>query len=391
MTVFGTWGNELRSYFMDTEPTIGRPNYDFFVYYVAGRDWRLGLDPYSEHPEQGEFDYVKGTSGKLDRYIYPPTLLPVYGALSSLDYDTSRGVWLAVNILLFLAAIAVAAALARARWLEVVTATALITSALFGFLYAIRQGQIDLFVSSLAIMAFLLYGKARSWPTAFLLALAMLTKVMPVVILIAMVAYYRDVKLLGKTAVAGAALVLLSFVFVDAGTYSDYLFSVLPAATVPDGYPNNLSLLRHLSEVPAVAKAVTLIGWGLLAVICYDGGVRSRSLLPDSRRVPPETERYAVLLLAVVFALSFSPLLWVMAMVWLIIPVALLVTAPQPRGRPWAPLLVAVGVMLAVTNPTVGLLTAVSRLSALGMAIIACSLVFLYLPFRRATAGTDER
>ena len=166
-------------YFMDTDPSIGRPNYDFFVYYVAGRDWRLSLDPYSRHPEQGEFDYATGTTGKLDRYIYPPTLLPLYGALSSLSYDTARSIWLAVNILTFCAAVAVAAALARARWLEVVTAAALITSAMFGFLYAMRQGQIDLFVSSLAIIAFLLYGKARSWPTAVLLALAMLTKVVP--------------------------------------------------------------------------------------------------------------------------------------------------------------------------------------------------------------------
>ena len=287
------------------------------MYYVAGRDWRLSLDPYSSHPEQGEFDYATGTTGKLDRYIYPPTLLPLYGALSSLSYDTARSIWLAVNILTFCAAVAVAAALARARWLEVVTAAALITSAMFGFLYAMRQGQIDLFVLSLAIIAFLLYGKARSWPTAVLLALAMLTKVVPIVILIAMLAYYRDIRLLGKTALAGAALVLLSLVWVDPGAYSDYFFSVLPAATVPDDFWNNLSLLRLLSDVPIVAKAVTLIGWGLLAVICYDGGVRSRSLLPDTRRVPLETERYAVLLLAVIFALSFSPLLWVMAMVWL--------------------------------------------------------------------------
>ena len=72
------------------------------------------------------------------------------------------------------------------------------------------------------------------------------------------------------------------------------------------------------------------------------------------------------------------------------IAVALLVTAPQP-GRPWAPLAVAAGVVLAVTNPTVGLLTGVSRLSALGMAIVAVSLVFLYLPFRRATTDPHER
>jgi hypothetical protein len=387
----GTWGTEIRVYASEVDPNIGRPSYDFFVYYVAGRDWRLDLDPYTQHPDQGEWDYVRGTFHKLDRYIYPPTLLPLYGALSTLSYDTARGVWTAINLLALCAAITVAAVTAGKRWLEVVTASLLITLILYGFLYSLRQGQVDVFVSSLTVMGFLLYGRARSWPTAILLALAMLTKVMPIVIVLAMVAYYRDLRLLGKTALATAAMMALSLFAVDASAYGHYFFSVLPSATAPDPFWNNLSLLRFLSGAPAVAKAVTLIGWAMLALLCYDAGGRSRALSPGSRRVPVETERYAVLLLAVVFALSFSPLLWAMGMVWLIIPVALLVTAPAPHGRPWAPLVVAAGGVLAVTEPKIGLLSGIDRLSALGMAIVAVSLVLLYLPFRRAARDTPPR
>lgn len=391
VSVAGSWGSELRDYVSRVDDVIGHPSYDFFVYYVAGRDWRLELDPYASHPGQGEFDYVIGSSGKLDRFLYPPTMLPVYGVLSNLSYEAARVIWLVVNVLTFCAAIAVAAALARKRWLEVVTASLLLTSVSFGFLYCLRQGQIDLFVSSITVIAFLLYGKGRNWPTAALLALAILTKVMPAVILVAMVAYYRDLALLGKTAACLAAITLLSLAFVDLGTYSHYLVSVLPVATVPDPFSINLSVLRYFSGAPAVAKAVSLIGYALLAVICFDGGMRSRSLSSSDRWVPVETERHAILLLAVAFALFFSPLLWAMGLVWMIIPVALLVTAPAPRDRPWAVLVVAAGVVPALTATGIGLLPGADRLTALGLAMVAVALVALYLPFRRTAREATTR
>jgi hypothetical protein len=387
----GSWGSVLRDYVSEDNDMIGRPNYDFFVYWVAGRDWRLGLDPYVSHPEQGELNYATGTGGKLDRYLYPPTMLPIYGALTRLSYDTARFVWLALNLATFGAAIAIAALLARKRWLEVVTASVLLAVASFGFLYCLRQGQIDLFVSSVAIIGFLLYGKARSWPTAALLAVATLTKVMPVLILLAMVAYYRDLALLGKTIVCLAAGVLLSLAFVDIGMYPHYIASVLPVATIPDPYAINLSPLRFLADAPAVAKAISLIGWALLAVVCYDGGARSRALSLEDRWVPIETERYAILLLSVAFSLFFAPLLWVMGTVWLIIPVALVVTAPSPRGRPWAALVVGVGVVLALVAPGIGLLATMVNLTPVGLAMIAAALVLLYLPFRRAVHGPAAR
>ena len=38
---------------------------------------------------------------EISGYIYPPTLLPLFGALAKMSYDDARTVWLAIDVTAF--------------------------------------------------------------------------------------------------------------------------------------------------------------------------------------------------------------------------------------------------------------------------------------------------
>jgi hypothetical protein len=382
----GIWGSVTRTDVSNVNTVVRVPNYDFYIYYVAGSDWALGLSPYANHLDRpAARRFPTGGDGKMDGFLYPPTFLPVYGLLSHLPYNTARLLWLDLNLTAYVAAIIAAALFVRRRWAEFVTAAVILTIGAFAFTYSIQQGQIDLLASSLLVLAFVLYGRKRGWPTAALLAIAVLAKPTSAMVVVALVAYHRDLRLLGKTAAIGAVLVAASLALVDLGLYRDYVTSVLPAAAAPDPNWNNLSPLRYLSSVPSLARAVSLAGYVLLASLCYFAGRRSTMLPPAARRVPIQTERCAILLLAALCALIFSPDVWAMTIVWVLLPFALVITAAPPRGRPWAPVLVGAGAVLVSFVPDLGWLHSPRGFAAAGLAYSAVAVALLYLPL-----GFDE-
>ena len=377
----GIWGNVTRAAVSDANSVIGVPNYDFYIYYVAGSVWARGLTPYANHPDQpATRRFPIGSDGKMDGFLYPPTFLPVYGLVSQLPYTTARLVWLGLNLTAYVAAIVAAAVFVRRRWVEFVAVALLLTVGAFAFTYSIQQGQIDLLVSSLLVLAFVLHGKRRDWPTAALLAIAIVAKPTSAMVLVALVAYHRDLRLLAKTAAIGATLVVASLIVVDAGLYRSYVTSVLPAAAVSDPNSNNLSPLRHLSSIPSLAKAVSLSGYVVLASVCFLAGRRSARLTAVSRRVPIQTERCAILLLGTLCALVFSPDVWAMTVVWVLLPFALVLTADPPRGRPWAPALVGAGAVLLSLVPGIGWLPFKFGYAAVGLVYAAVAVALLYLP-----------
>ena len=359
--------------------TFDAPNFDFFQYYAGGHNWRLGLDPYQNHesdPQALQSPRVRdwGVSG----YIYPPTFLPAYAALSRLSYGVARHLWLAFNLVALAAGIAVAALTAKGRRLEVVTAAVLLTMVSYPFLSHVHQGQIDLVVAALTVSAFVLYPRWHGWPSAALLAIAIATKVTPVLVLGVMVLYFRDWRFLLKTLACGAVLFAASLPWTGVALYREYLSTTLPHIAVPDPSRFNQSFLRYLSKTPGVARVVSLGGYAALLLLSFLAGRNSRSLDDESRTVPLQTERYAVLALAVAFLLFFSPLAWQMGYVWMIVPMALLLTARAPAARPRAVLLLAAGA--ALTSLRVFELRGLNMLNVMGLAVTIVTLMLLYLP-----------
>ncbi len=377
------WVEIVSRAFNDIDPIVHVPNYDFFQYYAGGYNWNLGLDPYTNHPGvAGAIQHPRFDTHQISGYIYPPTFLPVYGALARYSYDDARRAWLAITLSAFALLIAVAVWVTPGRRLEVLGVTLLLTMASYPFIYHVHNGQADLVSAAFATSGFLLYPRWRGWPSAALLALAIATKVTPVLILAVMVVYFRDWRLALKALLCGVALAAVSLVWVHVGLYREFLFTTLPSIAVSDPSQFNQTVLRYWWKYPLVLKTVSALGYLALLFLVY---VASR----NRRRAPfgpddgeqERRERYAVLLLAVLFMLFFSPLAWQMAYVWPIVPLALLLTARPPAGRPAAVVTLGVGAGLLCSR--IFDVRVLDLLNVLGAAVVMLALMRWYLPLEQ--------
>lgn len=380
------WGEIVSRAFNDVDPIVHVPNYDFFQYYAGGHNWNLGLDPYTNHPGvPGAIVYPRFDTPQISGYIYPPTFLPVYGALAHYSYDDARRAWLAITLSAFALLIAVALWVTPGRRLEVLGVTALLTMASYPFIYHVHNGQVDLVASAFAISGFLLYPRWTGWPSAALLAIAIATKVTPVLLLAVMVVYFRDWRLALKALLCGVVLGAASLAWVHIGLYRVFLFTTLPSIAVSDPSRFNQTVLRFWWQYPLVLKAASALGYCALLFLVYVAG-RNRQRAPfgpgdgDEQR----RERYAVLLLAVLFMLFFSPLAWQMAYVWPLVPLALVLTARPPAGRPAA--VVTMGVAAALLCSRIFDVRVLDLLNVLGAAVAIFALMRWYLPLEPAPA-----
>ena len=275
------------------------------------------------------------------------------------------------------------------RRLELLGVTLLLTMASYPFIYHVHNGQVDLIAAAFAISGFLLYPRWRGWPSAALLALAIATKVTPVLILAVMVVYFRDWRLALKALLCGLALAAGSLIWVHVGLYREFLFTTLPSIAVSDPSQFNQTVLRYWWKYPLVLKAVSALGYLALLFLVYVAAATGAG-----RRCPDEVdqerrERYAVLLLAVLFMLFFSPLAWQMAYVWPIVPLALVLTARPPAGRPAA--VVVLGVAAALLCSRIFDVRVLDLLNVLGAAVAMLALMRWYLPLEQTATGPPSR
>jgi hypothetical protein len=383
------WVPIIHSTFDDTASGVGVPQHDFYQYFAGGHNWDLGLDPYLNHPGDAQAIHNPRLHfPNISGYIYPPTVLPLMGALAHYPYDAARTIWLALNAGFFALLIAAAVFVSTGRRLEVLTACVLLTLVSFPFLYHVHEGQIDMIVAALTISAFLLYPRWHGWPSAALLAVAIATKVSPVLILAVMVAYFRDWRFLLKTLACGAAAFAVSLAFVDFALYREYVVKILPTIAGSDPSRYNQTPLRFWYQYPNVVRVASLLGDAATVFLAWVAGRNSGRLSDGDRLVDTGTERNAVLLLAVLLMLLFSPLAWQMAYVWPIVPAALLLVAPSPGGRQKAVLLLGFAAVL------LGMRTWPYRVldmtNIIGCGVGAICLLLYYLPLERVSAGGRE-
>ncbi len=329
-------------------------NWDFRVYYAAGRDWSLGIDPYSDQwlpvttARVGEFP-IRFAHQRTLRFIYPPTLLPLYRALAVLPYRTARVLWLGLNAAALAAAAVIALALERGRRLEVGAALLLLGLVSYPLLYHIREGNIDMIVAGLGTSAFLLYGRWRSWPTALLLALAIVTKVTPLLILAALVVYHRDLWLLAKSCAALAVLVGVSLLVMPLRFYDEAAQVLFLRSRGMPTFVNQsaMRLLFHehtAARLVAAAAVAALLVW--LFVLGRRAAAGRRAGAPPGRPPAPDVRLFLVVVLVM---LLFSPIAWVWTYVWAIVPGAMLLAGRwRLRGAvAWLWLAVSLALMSA--------------------------------------------
>jgi len=270
---------------------------------------------------------------QISGYIYPPTVLPLLGQLARYDYDWARTAWVALDVAVFSLMMLVAVGVSRGRRLEVLTAAALLTMVSFAFFYHVHERQIDMIVAGLSISAFLLYPRWGGWPSAALLAIAVATKVTPILLVAVMVVYFRDWRFILKTLACGVVVFAVSLAFVDVSLYREYVVKILPTIAGSDSSPFNQTPLRFWWRYPTAVKVGSSLGYAALIFLAWVAGRNTRRVPQAERRVEVGSERNAMLLMAVLLMLLFSPLAWQMAYVWVIVPLALVLVSPPPRGK----------------------------------------------------------
>jgi hypothetical protein len=342
------WLPRERKYFNYRTVSHGA-NWDFRVYYAAGHNWAEGLDPYGSQYQvptgQGKASHpIRFRGQKTIRYIYPPTLLPVYRVLAALPYHTARRVWLALNLAILAAAGIVAVALERGRRIEVSATLMLLGVVSYPLLYHLRQGNIDMIVAGLAACGFLLYGRYRSWPSAVLLALGVVAKITPLLVVAALVVYYRDLRFLAKTAAALAVMIGMSLVVVPLRYYGEAA-QVLFTRSRSMSWWYDQSAVRLLRDVVWAPRFVAAAAFAGLLVLLYALGGRARARLKGglAQGDAPDVRMFS---LTVLVMLLFSPIAWVWTYVWVIVPMAMLLSGRQRVQGTAARLMLALAMVL---------------------------------------------
>jgi hypothetical protein len=322
-------------------------NWDFRVYYAAGHNWSLGLDPYARQPappmRAGGIRPIRFVGQHTIRFIYPPTLLPAYRWIAHLPYHTARVVWRDLNFGALAAAGLLSLLFERQRRLEVGAALLLLGVVSSPLLYHVRQGNVDMIVAGLATCGFLLYGRYRSWPAAVLLALAIVAKLTPLLVVAALVAYYRDWRFLLRTTVAVAVLVGLSALVVPLRFYGQAA-QVLFVRSQSMTFWENQSAMRLLASdswAPRYVGGAAFVG---LVVALHRLGRRRQARLGD--RGSPALPDVKVFMLTVLVMLLFSPIAWVWTYVWIIVPTAMLLAGRQRRRGVAAPVMLVAAAAL---------------------------------------------
>ena len=185
-----------------------------------------------------------------------------------------------------------------------------------------------------------------------------------------------------------AAAFAVSLAFVDFALYREYVVKILPTIAGSDPSRYNQTPLRFWYQYPNVVRVASLLGDAATVFLAWVAGRNSGRLSDGDRLVDTGTERNAVLLLAVLLMLLFSPLAWQMAYAMTIVPVAVLLVAAPPRTAPWAPVGLVVGA--AFMSSQIYNVQVLNLLNVLGAGIAVLCLILYYLPLRAAGASSLE-
>ncbi len=365
---------------------LGYPSPDFYAYFIAGKAYNLGVDPYLDHhvdlPVLNN-PRIEGFSG----FIYPPTVLPFYGLLARLSYNAARAVWALLNLGALLAVLGVL--LARAKPAErprLFMTGALLTLTSYPVLTHLGQGQVDLLVCSLSVLAYLQYRSARQWSSALLLSLAILIKFNPIVLLAALVLYTWDYKYLLRFGLVFALVVAASLLFFPPGYYLTFIKDILPDISQGRAYYTNQSLIRLVAYQAPWPSLVAGGGFALFSAFCLYAGWRRRRA-PNALPAAPLAQD-AIFLMNILALLLFSGHSWTMAYVWLILPLAELLPRLWQQARPWFFALAALAVILVSSPVSEAFL--LNSLNLLGGSLLLLLLLLLLLAPRLALRPAAE-
>jgi len=283
---------------------------DFNIFYTAGANWLAHTNPYlSTYP---------------GLFVYPPSLLPLYGAFALFRPDTAALLWMGTYFAVFAATSFLAAlTLQGERRALFASILPLLFFTSFPLLIMMELGQSDLLVASLSILSLVLLRMNRKHLSPLFLSIAVLMKGAPVFLLIYFVLYRRDFRYLINFLIFTLLIVGLSALVVPLSWYSYFLTDVVPSLSVVQTEPMNQSIIRYVAMV-GLGDASSLVSIAGAAIFSFFSFVIGRRL-STLRNEPLQNDSF--FLLNVLVMLLLGPRSWPATYVWVIIPLALFLSS----------------------------------------------------------------
>lgn len=314
-------------------------NADFSAYWSAASVVRQGGDPYVDSPRSPD-----GGLFPHNPFLYAPQSLPLLLPLSAASYESAKGAWLVVEIASLVLVGWLAGLSARQALWTAAGLLALMPLATFPLWAHLERGQMDLVVLLTIAMAWRAWESGHGIAAGLALAVAGALK-LPALLLFVAPALERDRKVLAGGVLGSALLVAASLAWAGPEIQRRYWLELLPRLT-QDTHAPARSERRWPMPGPRTAWEGSTYA-GRVPIVTPNGSV-ARSLNRLRPRLGTATAALAVLTsvavmlyagratrerrglrrwrwaTAMVTALVWHPMTWVMAYVWLLLPAILL-------------------------------------------------------------------
>ena len=361
------------------------------------------------------FDFFsKALNHKVNPYLYPPPSLLLFWPLGYLSRTGAQAVFLVVSHLSYLGSVWLmlfrllpVSVHPRAR--EITLAVCVVFLAYYHAVFAtFAIGQVNLMI--LLFICLALAGIREDWSPlwiAFPLALAIIIKVYPVLLLVPLL-FRKQFRTVGLTALFVAIPSALSFWLLPAGTWQTWLSKIVPLAygssAIAGGFPFNQSLNGFVMRLfvesvfssplfpyPLMAKPVVLCLVTVLLGVTILGCFQFSRAHADKKASDDELAAFLVL------SFLIAPISWDHHLVY-ILPAAVLVIARMIDGnvRRWPAVFLIVALyflawQFPMENPAfrAGWLTLV--ISVKLYAVVAIWIYFIYRLYAQGFRIVDKQ
>ncbi len=297
---------------------------DFYAYYIAGKTYLLGLNPYYTPPQSLMGGYYTDPSLHYSWFIYPPTFMLLWAMFATLSYATAQIAWGILNCVI--GAITLYAVYKNIshkdkRGWVVLTALMMFFSA--PLLLDIRAGNASFLIGCLMTLGSIAYMKDKKWVSALILVLAAFLKVFPIFLIIILIVFYRDWRFIKNIIITASSVFLSSLLFIPSTWYTVYLFEILPRISggrIP--FYANQSIFEMLGIGGYTGGIVLSLGFFLLASIFI--------YIHTKNYIHQDVQRYLCwipLLIGSSFSLLLSGMVWSHTFVILIFPLSFILIA----------------------------------------------------------------
>ncbi|HMK83412.1 MAG TPA: glycosyltransferase family 87 protein [Candidatus Bathyarchaeia archaeon] len=268
------------------------------------------------------------------------------------NFEFAARLWTVMYISLFvLACVALALTLKPERRYLFISVAVLFFFTSFSFLRLLELSQIDMLVASLTVLSLVSQRMKRNLLSAVILSLGILLKGSAIFFLIYFVVFRRDLKYLVYFLVCALVTVGVSLVVVPVQWYWYWIMNVVPTMYSEFGLRDSqsiVSLLWLAGFGKPVLQVVSLFGLGLLTIFALYAGSKRwvKTLRGDTIYAD------AMFLINGLVILLLSPFSLIYPYVWVILPLALFLSALLMRKpRLWYLALVVFAAFLLNSSP----------------------------------------